>query len=248
MGVYILTASICFAGGLIAGATGFGALLIMVPLLLLYLDMSTAIPMGALCSFFIQAQGAIIYRSHIQTKFLIPLVVASLPGVWLGSSLLKYAPEIWLRAALGVFFASYALWSFFGKTAVATRPPAMIWAYFAGFFSGILGGAFGTSGPPSLIYAAHTGWSPSAIKGTLNTLFSLLLAIIILAYLFHGFYVQRVLLLAAFSVPACFAGGQIGRSLTSKLPPGHYLKLIFLLILAMSLPMCWPAAKILIFG
>jgi len=248
VGVYILTAAICFAGGLIAGATGFGALLIMIPLLFLYLDMSTAIPVGVLCSFFIQAQGAIIYRSHIQTTFLIPLIVSSLPGVWLGSLLLKYTPEIWLRAVLGLFFASYAIWSFCSKTEAATRPPAMIWAYIAGFFSGILGGAFGTSGPPALIYGTRTGWSPSAMKGTLNTLFALLLTIIILVYFFHGFYVEKVLLLAAISVPACFFGGQIGRHLTSKLPPGQYLKLIFLFILAMSLPMCWPAAKLLIFG
>ena len=74
----------------------------MVPALVFFLDMSTAIPLGVFCGIGLQSAFAFAYRTSIKVKPLTQMLLGSLPGVWLGSYLLLYMPEIGLRAALGV--------------------------------------------------------------------------------------------------------------------------------------------------
>ncbi len=246
MSQYAAVVVISFLGGLINGATGFGALIVMVPLLLMFLDMSTAIPMGVLCCIIMQAQGVVVFRKHIHTRNLLPLVLGSLPGVWLGSSFLSSLPEVWLRTALGLLCIGYAIWSLAGSHTPVTGPPKSFWAYIAGFFSGALGGAFGISGPPAVIYATQTGWPPPVIRGTLNTLFTLLFIVVAVAHFLHGLLGREVWQLTLLSAPVCFLGSRLGMRMTAGMLPEQYLRLIFLFISVMGLSLCWPALRLLL--
>ena len=246
VGLYAIIGLICFSGGLLSGATGFGALIVMIPLLLLFLDMPTAIPLGVLCSVGMQFQGVLIFHAHIQTRRLIPLVVGSLPGVWLGGMFLRGLPDLWLKTGLGVLFLCYSFWSLAGRRSAPARPPAAAWGYAVGFCSGALGGTFGIIGPPAIIYATRTGWTPEAIRGTLNALFTILFVCIAFAHLMQGLLVAEVWRLAAFCVPVCFLGNRIGMRLSSRLNPERYLRILFLLITAMGVSLCLPGLRVLI--
>ena len=245
---YICIALICFAGGLLSGVTGFGALIIMVPSLVFFLDMSTAIPLGIFCGVGLQSSGAFAYRTRIEIKPLVQMLFGSLPGVWLGSSFLLHMPEIWLRAILGILVICYVLWNAFSKHAVPACPPAALWAYVAGFFSGAFGGAFGVIGPPAVMYAARTGWPPDMIRGFLGIYFTALFVVIAILQILHGLVGLEVWRLAALAVPACLGGWLAGKRLTSRLVPAQYMKLVFMLLFVMGLSLCWPAARMLIFG
>jgi uncharacterized membrane protein YfcA len=245
---YICITLICFVGGLSSGATGFGGLIIMVPLFTFFLDMNTAIPLGIFCGIGLQSAGILAYRTHIAGSPLLRMLLGSLPGVWLGSTVLLHMPEIWLRAALGALIICYVLWNFFGTHAVSTRPPAALWAYVAGFFSGAFGGAFGVIGPPAVMYAARTGWPPDAIRGFLGVYFTVLFVVIAISQILHGLVGPEVWRLAAWAAPVCLGGWLVGKRLTARLVPAQYMRLVFTLLLVMGLSLCWPAARMLIFG
>ena len=245
---HICIALICFAGGLLSGATGFGGLIVIVPSLVFFLDMSTAIPLGIFCGIGLQSCGAFAYRARIERKPLVRMLLGSLPGVWLGSAFLLHMPEIWLRAALGGLILWYVLWNAFSKHAVPACAPAAVWAYVAGFFSGAFGGAFGVIGPPAVIYATRTGWSPDTIRGFLGIYFTALFVVIAMLQILYGLVGLEVWRLAALAAPVCLGGWLAGKRLTARLVPAQYMRLVFMLLFAMGLSLCWPAARMLIFG
>ena len=245
---HICIALICFAGGILSGATGFGALIIMVPSLAFLLDMSTAIPLGIFCGIGLQSFGAFAYRTRIEIRPLVQMLLGSLPGVWLGSSFLLHMPEIWLRAALGGLILCYVLWNAFSTHAVPARPPAAGWAYVAGFFSGAFGGAFGVIGPPAVVYATRTGWPPDTIRGFLGVYFTALFVVIAILQILRGLVGQEVWQLAPWAAPACLGGWLAGKRLTAKLVPAQYMRLVFMLLFAMGLTLCWPALRMHIFS
>jgi len=242
----ICIALICLVGGLLSGVTGFGALIIMVPSLVFFLDMSTAIPLGIFCGIGLQSAGTCAYRVHIEVKPLLQILLGSLPGVWLGSSLLLYMPEIWLRAVLGVLIICYVLWNVTGAHSTPARPPAAVWVYVAGFFSGAFGGAFGVIGPPAVMYATRTGWPPDTIRGFLGVYFTILFVAIAALQILRGLVEPEVWRLAVWMVPVCLGGWLAGKRLTAKLVPAQYMRLVLMCLFAMGLSLCLPAVRMLI--
>lgn len=240
---FILIGCVCLVGGMLNGATGFGALIVMIPMLLMVLDMQTAIPLGVLCSILLQCMGAITLRRHIQKRALLQLAAGSLPGIWLGTTLLWRIPELYLKTVLGVLFFIYAVWCLTHKQLQPQSPPASFWAYVAGFCSGALGGAFGINGPPAVIYMTRTGWSPDVMRGTLNTLLTLLFLLILIAQYSQGLLVARVWELALFCAPLCLLGNALGWRLGRGLRREQYMRLVMLLILAMGISLCVPAIR-----
>lgn len=236
---------VCLASGLLSGAMGFGALIIMIPALVLLVGIGTAIPLGVLCGIASQTMNAFIHRKHIKKEALLQLLLGSLPGIWLGSAFLFRLPEAWLRAALGMFIICYVLWSLLCKLPPPTKPPTKIWAYLAGFLSGAFGGAFGVNGPPAVVYATRTGWSPDAIRAFLGIFCATLFIFIAITQFLCGLIGPEVWPLTILAVPACLAGNFCGRRITARLRVEQYMRLIFLLLFAMGLSLCWPAFRML---
>ena len=110
--LYLSIALVCFFGCALSGLAGFGALIIMVPALILLVGMTITIPFGVLCGIATQGLNVYLYRSHIHKAPLIRMLIGSLPGIWLGGSLLIHLPEPLLRALLGLLLVGYVSWSF----------------------------------------------------------------------------------------------------------------------------------------
>ncbi len=246
MSPYLQMALSALGGGLLSGLTGFGALIIMVPLMLLFMDPDTAIPVGVICGMSTQGTGTFLYRTQLKTDSLLPLLTGSLPGVWVGGTFLVYVSEMYLKAALGLLLIVYAAWNLKDDNA-PRRPLSVVWAYAAGFFSGALGGAFGITGPPAIMYAARSGWPPDAIRGRLGAFFLILFVFIAATQVYHGLFTMQVLKLAAVAVPICIVSVVCGVRIAAMLKPAQYMRLLFLLILGMGLSLCRPAFMELFF-
>jgi len=241
-------ALIFFAGGLLHGVTGFGALIIMVPMMALFMDMNTAIPLGVLCGCALQIFTAFVYRTQTEKKTLLHMLSAGLPGVWLGGSLLLHMPDAWLKALLGILVICYVLWQTCGKLPPPVHPPAAAWVWAAGFLAGVFGGAFGIIGPPIVIYVTRTGWTPDAIRGFLGMLCALLFGVIAILQHLRGMIVPEVWRIAAWAIPVALVACVISRRMTARMIPEHYMRLIFLLLFLMGLSLCWPAVRMLLSG
>ncbi|MDR2696244.1 MAG: sulfite exporter TauE/SafE family protein [Deltaproteobacteria bacterium] len=237
---------ICFASGILSGVAGFGALIIMVPALLLMMGMDVIIPLSVLCGLATQSFNTFVFRRHIRKDSLGRLLLGSLPGIWLGSSLLLHMPEVALRAAMGVLLVCYVLWSVFGELPPPGSPPAAIWAYVAGFFCGAFGGAFGINGPPAVVYATRTNWSPQEIRAFLGVFCGTLFAVTAITMLARGLIKPETATLALLAIPSSLAGSYCGLRIAARMQAEQYRQLIFLLLFIMGCSLCWPGLRMLV--
>lgn len=241
--IYASIVLICFAGGFISGMAGFGALIITVPALLFILGMNIIIPLSILCGIATQGANVFAARRHLKKISVSHILLGSVPGIWLGSSMLIHLPEIFLRSAMGVLIICYVLWSVFGKLAPPTRPPAKIWAYVAGFFSGSFCGAFAINGPPAVIYATRTNWEQGEIRAFLGLFCGLLFVITAIIMTMRDLLGPEVWQAATWAIPACLAGNYCGQRITAGLDKQKYMRLVFTLLFVMGASLCWPALR-----
>ena len=242
---YIAIASICFISGVLNGMAGFGVLIIMVPPLLFFMGMDVIIPLSVLCGIATQGLIVSVFRQHLRKTSLTQMLLAALPGIWLGSSLLLYMPEYALRGALGVLIMCYALWSIFGKLPPPSRSPSSLWAYAAGFFSGAFGGAFGINGPPAAIYATRTTWSPREVHAFLGAFCGVLFVITAITMYARGLVTPEVMNLSLLAIPFTLLGCYCGLRLATRMQAKQYMSLVLLLLFIMGGSLCWPALKAL---
>lgn len=243
MSLYVIIGLICIASGVLSGVAGFGALIIMVPALLLMMPVDIIVPLGVLCGIATQTYNVATFRRHIRTDALGKLLLGSLPGIWVGSSLLLHLPEVALRCSMGGLLICYVLWSTFGKLPPPTRQPAAVWAYTAGFFSGAFGAAFGINGPPAIVYATRTPWSPPEIRAFFGVFCLILFIFTAVTMYFRGLIVPEVLRLTLLAIPACLAGSFCGMRIAARIQTAQYMRLVFTLLFIMGLSLCWPAVR-----
>ena len=242
---YLAVSCICFISGILSGMAGFGALIIMVPALLLMMGFDVIVPLSVLCGIATQAYIAFSFRRHIRKDSLARLLIGSLPGIWLGSSLLLHMPEVFLRAAMGILLICYVLWSVFGKLPPPVRPPAAVWAYVTGFCCGAFGGAFAINGPPAVVYATRTNWSPQEIRAFLGVFCGMLFVITAITLFARGLVKPEVATLALLAIPSCLVGSYCGQRITAHMRAEQYMRLLFLLLFLMGASLCWPALRML---
>ncbi len=149
---------ICGLAGILQGATGFGFGLTALALLALTGDIKQVAIMLVLANLSLNLFIFGQLREHFAWDRLRPFVAGAILGVplgvlglvWLDVALLKHLLGLVLVAAAGQALLP-----------VAWRKP---WPQYLaglplGLFSGLLSGAFGTGGPPTVAYVASQGFS-----------------------------------------------------------------------------------------
>ena len=66
------------------------------------------------------------------------------------------------------------------------------WAYLAGLFGGMLGGAYNTSGPPVIMYADCRRWPPDVFKGNLQGYFIIVSLAVVVSHALSGNFTFQV--------------------------------------------------------
>lgn len=230
---YLIVCLTALAAGFIQGLSGFGAILVALPLLVLLLDLKTAVPLASLWAMTINLLLLLALRRHLRPARILPLVAASVPGILLGVYTLHRVPVRFLEMALGgllVIFSLYFLWSR-GQTRQLSRG----WAYGAGFGSGFLGGSLAVLGPPVIIYTTLQPWSKDEIKSTLIGFFFLAGIIILTAQGGTGLLTGAVLRWGLLSTPFVVLGVMAGTWCYHRLDTTRYRRLLVLLITVLGL-------------
>lgn len=234
----ILIGLIIFLAAFNQGLTGFGFALTSIPLLTLVVGVKEAIPLAALCGLIVNIYLTIQLKSHIDFSEIKLLILGSVLGIPLGVFLLSAADEhLIMKMLAGVILIFVLLNSthFIKPFNIAKK-----WGVVFGFFSGILGGAFNTNGPPILIYFYLKDWGKFKQKASITGFFIVASMLIVTSHAVSGFTTAKVLKHAMFAIPFLFAGILLGSSLFHKVTAKLYRRIILLFLTAMSL--------ILIFG
>jgi hypothetical protein len=226
--------AVIFTGYAVRGATGFGAGVIAIPLLLLALPVPVVIPVitvtGLLASF-----GQVVHqRRHVDWSAVRRLALPTLAGVGIGLWLFATLDPRLLLKAFALFIIAYALWSLRSVTLPAASRGWL--GPLAGALGGFVATVFGgMAGPFYVIYLGALQLDKTAFRATIATLLLCLSAIRVAGYGGLGLYDARVLALLAVSVPVMVAATFAGDRWHHRLDEARFKRVVAVLMVASGL-------------
>lgn len=234
--ILILTI-VVVAAGFLQGLTGFGFVLIALPLLGFFIEIKTIIPLLILLALCISITLSIQLRNSINFKNIYRLMAATLPGIPLGVYALTHIPTPTLSIGLGVIMICFAGYQLYAKP----KPIIMgiLPTLFAGFSSGILAGSIGAGGPPIIIYSALEPWDKDQAKATLAFYFAISGACVSLTHASTGLITTEVVRMFLISLPALVFGLYMGTIAYTRLSDQGYKKLTFILVFILGCTMLY---------
>jgi len=219
---------IVFVATLIRSTLGFGEALIAVPLLCLRLPVTVAAPLAVLVSIVIAGVIVVQDWQHVEFHSAIGLILASLPGIPLGVLLLARGNQHVVKCILGVLIIAFSLYSLTARTTLNHSRIHRGWLLGCGFFSGLLGGAYGMNGPPLAIYGALQKWSPQHFRATLQGYFLPASLVGLVGYATLGLWRAPVPRYFFLSLPAVAVSTLLGRSLNRRMKGQSFLRFVYI--------------------
>lgn len=192
--------AVLFPAYALRGATGFGAGVVAIPLLLLVLPLAVVIPLVTATGMLASFGQSLREMRHVHWAGMLQLIAPTLAGVALGLWLFAALdPQLLLKAFAG-FIIGYALWSL--RPARAPRVPRIWLAASAGGLGGLVATLFGgMAGPFYVVYLNALGLDKARFRATVSVVLFLLSAVRAAGYGGLGFYDKRVFVLLAVSLP-----------------------------------------------
>ncbi len=219
----------CVAG-LVRGLSGFGAGLVMVPLLLLVAPPEDVVPASVLAILFGSLPQLPAAWREADRRFVGWIGAAALAALPFGTWVLLAAPAEGLKRGIGVFVVLSSL-ALAGARSWRARPStARHLAVGAG--CGLAAGAVGLPGPPIVLYLLACRLPAAAARGTLITFFVGLGLAQLAGLAAAGMVDLRVLALAAALTPGMVLCGWAGGRIFRRTGDRHYRALAVLLLLA----------------
>lgn len=239
MQTYFGVCLILFLAGVTHGISGFGSVLVSIPLLVIFLDIKIVIPLANLAAVSMTVMLFIQLRRQFDWKKIYPLIAGATPGIVMGVFLLKRWDRVVIHWIMGVMLIGFSLYSLLLQP--SAKKIRQGWAYPFGFLSGCLGGAFGTPGPPVIVYTALQAWSKDQIKVTLQGFFFLSGLMIAFSHTLSGLVTVSVLRFYAVGLLAMILGTYLGSRLYGFIREEDYRKIILVLLAGLGGLMIYKA-------
>lgn len=224
--IYIL--GIIFIATLVRSTFGFGESLIAVPLLILLIPIEIAVPLSVLISVLIAAFVVVQDRKQIHFKSAKWLILFAAFGIPIGLLILIYGNENLNKRVLGILIIFYSIYSLLSKGNFKLESDNKFWLFLCGFFSGVLGGAYGLNGPPLVIYGNMRNWTAKHFRATLQAYFLPASMIGMFGYWYKGLWISTVTHYFLISIPVIIPAILLGRYLNHQLKNGAFFKYIYL--------------------
>lgn len=222
---YVIVGLIVLLGNFQQGVTGFGSNVLALPFVILLLGLHRAVPLLVVQAWVLAA--LMVWESHRHIDWrqcgkILLLGAAGQPvGLWLAGTL----PEHALRWALVAFMSGVGAEGLVreGRRASADAPDAervgadapdaptavrspARWFTLLVPVGGIMNGAFGTGGPPIVVYADRAMRDKSVFRATLSMVWLVLDTILVAVFIATGRLDQTQLWLNLLCLPATLAG------------------------------------------
>lgn len=213
-GVVLATALVA---ALISGAIGYGFSTLLVPVALLYLAPRVLNPGLVLAEIALNLLGLWLNRRMLPRVFrrVLPMMLASIPGIVLGVWVLKVARADWLRFGTYIVLLPLVLLQAAGlrrpmRAGSPTELPL-------GFGIGVLYSTTTISGPPLALLFSNQGLAQDEFRASL-ALFRVVESVATaIAYLGLGLYSSESLSVACLILPCIVLGVPLGRLLIGAL-------------------------------
>lgn len=233
MMVIVYSCCIFMLAGGVQGLTGFGGALVAIPLLSLIMDVKQAVPLAILNGLVVTTTLAYTLRHLLDWHKILPLLLGSVPGIALGTVLLKQADPAVISRLLGGILILISLFNLCFSPKPIQLP--RIWGYIAGFFSGAINATVGAGGPPAIIYTTLQAWKKDEIRATLIGFFVLNGYVTAIVHAGSGIITGQTLGNFAFTWCFVLLGTVIGSRISHRIPRVTYVRIVYLLLMALGL-------------
>ena len=212
-----------FAASFLGGVTGFGYSLVATPLLLLLgFSLPFVVTVNLALACVTRMSVAYRFRSDLQARRAAGLIVGSVPGLWLGVTVLTTVDESTIKVCAGlvVMVAAVLLWRAASAPPPRPLPGAPVAAGFAG---GFLGAATSLNGVAPVLLLARDKAQPRSVLADLALYFVVSNAIG-LVILFADGALETDALFPAFLLwlPASLAANWVGTAIGPRLPEADF--------------------------
>lgn len=195
-----------FLAGFVNGVSGMGAAMVAVPIIVTIIPMHDVIPISCFVATAISGHMAWNFRKGCRFSSLKNLFVGSIPGSFVGLTILLCIPAKLLQFLTGMVMVLFVIWQSIKRISTVHNPETMPKSILAGFASGILNTSISFGNPPIGAYALHLGWNQEETVGTMNVFSFGAFFIACIAHAIAGLYTKELLILAAWGVPASMLG------------------------------------------
>lgn len=216
----------------IRGLTGFGSGLLMVPLMALFLDVKLIVPTGMILAILSGFLLLFTFRTKkwVRKDLLFLVIAGAIVGTLLGTYVLASYNSQLIKRLLGVFIAGYAMKMMFeGQNKIVKLKNYV--AVIAGFFSGALGGMFGTGGPPVIIYFRKKIIDKNEFRATLIFYFLITNSWQLATHCYAGLVNSGVIKFSLYMTPAFIVGNLLGSFLHIKINQVLFNKIVALILI-----------------
>ncbi len=234
---------IVFSAAFTQGVAGFGNALVAVPLLAFFLPLRTIVPLTILSGLIITIFLSWRLWPYIDRKKILPLIIGCIPGVVVGSVLLKNLPQDILRILLAGLLILYSCYSLFFKTGKIVQARKSL-AIGAGFGTGLIGAVLSAGGPPTIIYTTLTGWNKDDMKATLSGFFLFTGLYIGTVHYLTGVTTSEVIQLFFLTLPAVLAGVWSGSLVYDKINTSQYVRILLVGLFIMGCLFMIPSGPV----
>ncbi len=235
--IHFYLGAIMLMAGFIQGFSGFGSVLLSLPLLALFLDVKAAIPLTSMVGVVLTVLLLAPLWKDLEWRRIWPLFLGAAPGVLIGVYLLKRLNGQAILVFLGIILVIYSLYGLFFK--VVRREIGGFWTYFTGFLSGCFGGAFSATGPPVIVYVSLQPWRKELIKATLQGYYFFSGLMVVGAQAYTGLMTDQVRQLFLYSLAPLAIGTYAGHFFFGKIREETYRRVILILLMALGIFTIW---------
>ncbi len=228
---YIYLMFVFFLAGVVPELTGFGVATVSMSLLPFVLPLYVAIPLVAIISMVSTGIVAFETKTSGLLKYILPLLLGSALGVFVGMLFLKVVDESSLRLALSTFLISYSLYGLLFKDHFFpfNRLTGVLTGSVAGFFAA----SFNIHGPLVGLYSSsNDSLSKLEIKDLLATYMFFTGLFTVAGHTISGRIGFEVLSYFLLAVPFLFLGLFVGKKIFDKINVFWVKKGIYFFVLA----------------
>ena len=242
-------------GFTVTGIVGFGANVLMMPILSMVFPIQDLVLIFALISFVNASYRVVESRRGILWRPFARMVLISMSGTALGLWVFRLLPELWLKLLLGCFVVAMAVYhlAMHRRTAqwagsyADSRVRHFLYQVLL-FVGGFLHGSFVCGGPMYVIYCNHYyGSNRAHFRGMQFGIVFVNSVLIMLINLWHGAYTKALIVPSVLGIAGLLAAFFISGVLMKHLRDTTFYVLVQVVLLLSGASLCWQsAAKLLI--
>jgi uncharacterized protein len=221
-----------FAGGLVAGLSGFAFGLVAASIWLYILTPLQTATLIIAFGLIVQGFGVWRLRHALDWRKLAPFVLGAAFGVPVGVFILTWADPAHVRMGIGAFLVLYSLYALFRPAIAPVKGGGAAADAAIGFLNGVLGSITGLAGILVTIWCGLRGWPKDAQRTVFQPV---AVAIFLMSALWigaKGAITLDIVKLFLIGFPALFAGTWLGLKLFGRLDEAMFRKVVLTLLLA----------------